>query len=582
MCEVHCSLIFHLRCRPEKDTLSELNVRKSLEIRGNVSSKLDCVPNPCMSTLLTPESVRYILDIVFDRIVELEKSKNVNCDMKTKLLKKKDVDKIVGDVLNETIDSPSICGTGEGDLSIDNPIFIKSPFVFYIDFAKLKDDLIHDGENERKIRILQALRWRITKHDGTIREKVLDAYVANDLLDLFTNISIPERLLLGLDTDHYVQESICRLINALASLRQGRDYLTLDDSRLLKRVLIRKVKDVKSLAGAVIRNMLVASVQKLSIRKHCRQLMVEESLLEVVVDYMDEFYEKLSKYCLEYCSALLMNLCLVEAAKERIAKNPQRIMNLLRKFLNAGNEIYLPYINGVMFSLFEKSDIVREASFQHFDQILIKLIQCIRNESIRKQLDFILQFRLQGKNDSNLREDEGHDDVIGKEEVDLLEIELDQDDFISQLPSGEILLQEYTMTEEPHNMISHQKDGSNSSKSDTDGKHFQFAHKSPLNERADVQIKRSTGMTTFSQNVIKNDNPFINNNKSPLPGRQSTCPPFCYMENCQKFTGSCSCSKCVPGQSRYSCSCYEAIKKEVSDNDGEETNANKAPKTRRW
>lgn len=47
------------------------------------------------------------------------------------------------------------------------------------------------------------------------------------------------------------------MINALASLRLGRDYLTMDE-RLLKRVLIKKVKDVKSVSGAVIRNMLVS------------------------------------------------------------------------------------------------------------------------------------------------------------------------------------------------------------------------------------------------------------------------------------------------------------------------------------
>lgn len=58
---------------------------------------------------------------------------------------------------------------------------------------------------------------------------------------------------------------------------------------------------------------------------------------------------------------------------------------------------------------------------------------------MKKQLDFVLHSRLFGKSETNIRED----DEDTKEEVDLLESELDQDDFITQLPSGEKLLREY-------------------------------------------------------------------------------------------------------------------------------------------
>lgn len=127
--------------------------------------------------------------------------------------------------------------------------------------------------------------------------------------------------------------------------------------------------------------------------------MVNEGLFEIIVEYLDEFYEKLSKYCLEYCSALLMNLCLVsisqaisknllplikhvfkvEEAKFRSTKNPRKIVGLLRKFLDGENEICLPYINGVMFSLFEKSEIAAEALDQHLDKSIRNLIQVNRN-----------------------------------------------------------------------------------------------------------------------------------------------------------------------------------------------------------
>lgn len=58
---------------------------------------------------------------------------------------------------------------------------------------------------------------------------------------------------------------------------------------------------------------------------------------------------------------------------------------------------------------------------------------------MKKQLEFVLNSRLFGKSETNIPDD----DEDTKGEVDLLESELDQDDFITQLPSGEKLLREY-------------------------------------------------------------------------------------------------------------------------------------------
>ncbi|XP_048523996.1 uncharacterized protein LOC109543203 isoform X2 [Dendroctonus ponderosae] len=523
----------------------------NLESLGSITP----LPSP-----LTPETVRYVLETVFERIFELERCQTAEIEPKEQPLNKVDVEKIVGNVLNEAIKSPSNCGAGEGELSRPESVNMRHQNSVYINYAKLKADLMY-SENEKRIRILQALRWRITKNNGPTREKVMESYANHDVLELRANISIPERLLLGYDMDHYVQESACRLINALASLRLGRDYLTLDE-RLLKRVLIKKVKDVKSVSGAVIRNMLVASVQKLSIRKQCRIQMVNEGLFEVIVDYMDDFYEKLSKYCLEYCSALLMNLCLVTEAKERSTKDPIKIVGLLRKFLECENETYLPYINGVMFSLFERSEIVDEALNQHFDKIIIKLIQITTNENIKKQLDFILQARLFGRSDPTIRED----DDESKEEVDLLEVELDQDDFITQLPSGETLLQEYQAEDNSFSHFALSKDPPNSARSFSE-ETKQFSHK-PSSNRGIFETAKPRRYATCSQNVATKS---VKNKTFNAGGGRYPPNPICYMENCQRLQNGpnvqCSCSKCTPGQNRYYCGCYEAIRKDIGDSD---------------
>lgn len=64
----------------------------------------------------------------------------------------------------------------------------------------------------------------------------------------------------------------------------------------------------------------------------------------------------------------------VDEAKNRSIKEPSTIVGLIRKFLASENEIFLPYVNGIMFSLFEKKELIQEAKNQELDKIITKLI----------------------------------------------------------------------------------------------------------------------------------------------------------------------------------------------------------------
>lgn len=64
----------------------------------------------------------------------------------------------------------------------------------------------------------------------------------------------------------------------------------------------------------------------------------------------------------------------VDEAKNRSIKEPSKIVGLIRKFLASENEIFLPYVNGIMFSLFEKKELIQEAKNQELDKIITKLI----------------------------------------------------------------------------------------------------------------------------------------------------------------------------------------------------------------
>ncbi|XP_060526865.1 uncharacterized protein LOC132702320 isoform X2 [Cylas formicarius] len=475
-------------------------------------------------TPLTPETVRKVLDTVFDRIFAPEPSRSV----RSAPLHRGDVQKIVDDVLDDVAASPvKIDGSGEGGAW-------RGGRWFEIDYAKVKRDLLN-SDSQQKVKILQALRWRVTKSDLTERQRTMESFAQNDIFELRRDVSVPERLT---TEDPRVQESVFRLINAMASLRHGRDYLTTDD-KILKRTLLKMARDIRTISSSVVRDMLVASIQKLSIRKQCRAAIVREGLLELLVDYLDDFYDVLSKYCLEYATALLMNLCLVDEAKTRAAKMSKKVVAMLKKFLDGDKTYCLHYVNAVMFSLLERPELVDEALHQDLDKTVVRLIRTTANDNVRKQLDFIVQCRLLGRQDPAVEAKEPKP----CEEVDLLEAELDQDDIDTSPPRGEDFLEGYRSPELHLGLPSSARTFSEETK--------QLHHK-PSSERG---IFDAGQPKTFDnpRGLIRH---FMNNKTNRVGGSRWPSTPICYMEPLQPLRAD---------QSRYSCGCYDAIRKEVAE-----------------
>lgn len=97
------------------------------------------------------------------------------------------------------------------------------------------------------------------------------AFTRHDVLSLHPQI--PQRAVLSAHlippdaaTPHPLQQSVARLVNALASLRAGRDYLCSGGSSLQGALVpcLTGQKDVK--IDAVTSDMILASLQKLSLR----------------------------------------------------------------------------------------------------------------------------------------------------------------------------------------------------------------------------------------------------------------------------------------------------------------------------
>ncbi|XP_021102634.1 lisH domain-containing protein ARMC9 isoform X5 [Heterocephalus glaber] len=282
------------------------------------------------------------------------------------------------------------------------------PLLPSLDYEKLKKDLIW-GSDRLKAFLLQALRWRLTtSHPGEQRETVLQAYIGNDLLDCHSR---PQRSVLQLlhSKSEVVRQYMARLINAVASLAEGRLYLAqnMQVLRMLEARLKEEDKDV------VARENMLGALQKFSLRRPLQTAMIQDGLIFWLIEELRE-PDCLSDYMLEYAVALLMNLCLRSAGKNMCAKVAGLVLKVLSDLLGHENHEIQPYVNGALYSILSIPSIREEARAMGMEDILRCFIKEGNAEMIR-QIEFIVkQLNSEELLDSVLEsdDDEDEDEII--------------------------------------------------------------------------------------------------------------------------------------------------------------------------
>ncbi len=222
-----------------------------------------------------------------------------------------------------------------------------------MDFMKLKHDLINQSE-KRKILILQALRWRLTKADSTeLRQRVLASYIAADILNCRSERMSNNLIDLLKSPNQHIKEFMARLINAFASLNHGRSYLA-SSLDLIKRVfsVLRAEKE-----DTYTKKNLLAALQKLSLRHRLQMLMINENLIDYLINLLED-NEKLSDYSLEYAVALFMNLTLKNSGKKKCIKDHTRILKVISELL--GNSSTVTFAIGNLYKKTIKTQMSKE------------------------------------------------------------------------------------------------------------------------------------------------------------------------------------------------------------------------------
>lgn len=314
------------------------------------------------------------------------------------------------------------------------------PLLPSLDYEKLKKDLIW-GSDRLKAFLLQALRWRLTtSHPGEQRETVLQAYISNDLLDCHSH---NQRSVLQLlhSKSEAVRQYMARLVNALASLAEGRLYLAQNTKvlRMLEGRLKEEDKDV------ITRENVLGALQKFSLRRPLQTAMIRDGLIFWLIDLLKE-PDCLSDYTLEYSVALLMNLCLRSAGKNMCAKVAGLMLKVLSDLLGHENHEIQPYVNGALYSILSIPSIREEARAMGMEDILRCFIKEGNAEMIR-QIEFIIkQLNSEDLLDGVLESDDDEDED-DEEDHDIMEADLDKDELIQpqlgELSGEKLLTTEY-------------------------------------------------------------------------------------------------------------------------------------------
>ena len=156
------------------------------------------------------------------------------------------------------------------------------------------------------------------------------------------------------------------LINAMASIKVGRDYLLPNTSEFehgkhMASLLIKRLSQIisKESGDTLLRQYAIGVLQKFSLRNSAQLLLIENEMVEKIVSIIKTEYQTISDYSLECLMAMLMNLSLRTKGKEKMERIHQVLIPLLKGILKASSGQIVIYANGILFSIISNS-VMRE------------------------------------------------------------------------------------------------------------------------------------------------------------------------------------------------------------------------------
>jgi hypothetical protein len=257
-----------------------------------------------------------------------------------------------------------------------------------IDFARLKEHLKVDGEDDKKVVLLGGLKMRIARGDILGRRQTIAALANADLFELESELPPEDRVYRRLlVSEAKVKAEALKLFNLVCTNNvSGRGYLTKQEDfiELLIDILTEENSDSK------VRRRTLGILQNLSLRKNPQQIMIHRGLVPTCFRILRNERSTLSTYSLDYFTALLMNLCLRQEGREQCELLDFDIFEVLGALLQFQSNQVWTFVNGLLFSILTSKKLKVQAKESGFLQKL-KALKPTISERFQKQIDCIIE-----------------------------------------------------------------------------------------------------------------------------------------------------------------------------------------------
>ena len=250
----------------------------------------------------------------------------------------------------------------------------------------------HPIYNEKINHLFKEIREKIYSKDNTLRTLTLYQIFFYDILGALSNNSLFKQLL----SNKNINLEVIKLVNSLANYNIGKNYL-LSNNNIIEDIVKLMIAEN---TDTPLRQNCLGSLQKFSLRNEPQNKLIELNVIHYLIDIFMFQGDILSDYSIEYGLALLMNLSLRKAGKEKFEAVGEKIINILIKYLKYDNIQILTCINGMLYSLIKMKKIRKLAVELGIIESLENLKK-LKNDQINKQIKCI-QDELNKYSDNNI------------------------------------------------------------------------------------------------------------------------------------------------------------------------------------
>ena len=264
-------------------------------------------------------------------------------------------------------------------------------------------------DDNKLIYIFREIRLRIFRRNN----RQLSELTLYELFmyDLFGTLSKSSNLFHELINNQILNLEVMKILNALASMNKGRNYL------LAKETLIDDIVQcmIREKTDSDLRQKCLGTIQKFTLRSQPQNKLIELNVIHYIVNLFSYESDTLSDYTIEYGLALIMNLSLRKAGREKFEAIADKTIQILQKFMDKDNIQVLTCINGTLYSLLKKQKFKNEARLKGLD-IQLKNAKT-DNPQLKKQITYILE-ELNKPPEEEEYDENFEEDIIAKDEDD--------------------------------------------------------------------------------------------------------------------------------------------------------------------